>query len=71
MQFSPGSCYSWEPDSSVGIGRGSWLDGRDQFPAEARDFSLLHSVKTGSEVHPASYKMGTGGSFRGVKADAV
>jgi hypothetical protein len=32
-----------------------------------QEFSLLHIVQTGSEVHPASYKMGTGGSFLGVK----
>jgi hypothetical protein len=29
--------------------------------------SLLHIVQTGSGVHPTSYKMGTGGSFPGVK----
>jgi hypothetical protein len=28
---------------------------------------LLHIVQTGSGVHPISYKMGTGGSFPGVK----
>jgi hypothetical protein len=31
-------------------------------------FSLLHVVQTDSGVHPASYPMGTGGSFSGVKA---
>jgi hypothetical protein len=34
-----------------------------QFLARARDFSLLHSVQTGSGVHPASSPMGTGDSF--------
>jgi hypothetical protein len=34
-----------------------------RFPAEARDFSLHYSVQTGSGAHPASYTMGTGGSF--------
>jgi hypothetical protein len=29
--------------------------------------SLLHIIQTGSGVHPTSYKMGTGGSFLGVK----
>jgi hypothetical protein len=29
-------------------------------------YSLLHAV-TGSGVHPTPYKMGTGGSFPGVK----
>jgi hypothetical protein len=33
------------------------------FPAGARDFSVLHSVQTGSEAHPASYTMSTGASF--------
>jgi hypothetical protein len=30
-------------------------------------FSLLHVVKTGTEVHPASYPKGIGGCFPGVK----
>jgi hypothetical protein len=34
-----------------------------QFPAGARDFSLLYIVKTGFGVHPASYTMGKRGSF--------
>jgi hypothetical protein len=34
----------------------------------AREFSLLHSVHTGSGFHPASHKMGTKGSFSGSKA---
>jgi hypothetical protein len=38
-----------------------------RFP-EVQDFSLLHSVQTGSGAHPASYQMGTGGSFPGGKA---
>jgi hypothetical protein len=37
-----------------------------RFPAGARDFSLLHSMQTGSGVHPASYPVGTEGSFPGV-----
>jgi hypothetical protein len=44
------------------------LDGWVRFPAGARDFSLLYSVQTGHEAHPASYPMGTGGSFPGGKA---
>jgi hypothetical protein len=36
-----------------------------RFPARQRDFSLLFSVQTGSGAHPASYSMGTGGSFPG------
>jgi len=31
-----------------------------QFPAEARDFSLLQRFQTGSEAHLVSYSMGTG-----------
>jgi hypothetical protein len=34
-----------------------------QFSARAKDFSLLYSVQTGSGAHPASHKIGTGGSF--------
>jgi hypothetical protein len=33
------------------------------FLAGARDFSVFCSVQTGSEAHPASYPMGTRGSF--------
>jgi hypothetical protein len=35
-----------------------------QFPVGGNDFSLLHSVKTGSGAHPASYSMGIEGSPR-------
>jgi hypothetical protein len=34
-------------------------------PTEAEDFSSSPCVQTGSEVHPASYPMGTGGPFPG------
>jgi len=38
-----------------------------QFPAGAMlgSFSLRHHVQTGSEVHPASYPMSTGGKVAG------
>jgi hypothetical protein len=36
-------------------------------PAEAKDFSSSLGVQTSSETHPASYPMGTGGPFQGVK----
>jgi hypothetical protein len=36
--------------------------------AEAGNFSLQHRVQTGSGAHPASYLMGTKGSFPGGKA---
>jgi hypothetical protein len=37
-------------------------------PAEAKDFSSILFVQTGSEAHPASCTMGTGGPFPGTKA---
>jgi hypothetical protein len=36
-------------------------------PGRVKKFSLLHTVQTGSGVHPTSYKIGTGGSYLGVK----
>jgi hypothetical protein len=53
-------------NSSVSIVMG-WMIGV-RFPAEARDFSLLHSIQTSSGTHPASYPMGTKGPFPGGKA---
>jgi hypothetical protein len=58
-------------DSSVDIATGYGLDDRMigvQFPAGAGYFSLRHHVQTGSGVHPASYLIGTWGSFPGSKA---
>jgi hypothetical protein len=55
-------------DSSVGIALGYGLDDRDsmvRIPAEAGNFSLHHRVQDGSGAHPASYPMGTRGSFPG------
>jgi hypothetical protein len=37
-------------------------------PTRAEDFSSSPCVQTGSGAHPASYPMGTGGSFPGGKA---
>jgi hypothetical protein len=37
-------------------------------PTGAEDFSFSPYVQTGSEAHPASYPMGTGGPFLGGKA---
>jgi hypothetical protein len=48
----------------VGIATG-WT-GQVRFPA-VQDFSLLHSAQTDIGAHPASYPMGTMGSFSGVK----
>jgi hypothetical protein len=58
-------------DSSVCIAIGYGLNGRGSgipFPAGAGNFSLHHSVQTGSGAHPASYLMCTGGCFPGSKA---
>jgi hypothetical protein len=41
---------------------------RVRFPAGAGNISLHHRVQNGSGAHPASYPMGTGGSFPGSKA---
>jgi hypothetical protein len=57
-------------DNSVGIALGYGLDclgSRIRFSAGAGNFSLPHRVQNGSGAHPASYPMGTGGSFPGVK----
>jgi len=43
-----------------------WVS-RFRFPAEAGNFSLHHRVQNGSGSHPASYSMGTRGSFPGGK----
>jgi hypothetical protein len=58
-------------DGSVGIALGYGLDDRGsrvRFPAGARNFSLHHRVQSGSGAHPASYPMGTRGSFPWGKA---
>jgi hypothetical protein len=55
----------------VGIPLGYGLDfrgSRVRFPAGAWNFSLHHRVQKGSGAHPASYPMGTRGSFLGCKA---
>jgi hypothetical protein len=57
-------------DSLVGIALGYGLDNwgsRVQFPPGAGNFSLRHCVQNGSGAHPASYSVGTGGSFHGDK----
>jgi hypothetical protein len=57
-------------DSSVGIATGYGLDDRGvgvRVPVGS-EYSLLHIVQTGSGAHPASYPMGTGGSFPDGKA---
>jgi hypothetical protein len=59
-----------DPHSAVGINTGYGLYDRGvgvRVPVGS-EFSLIHIVQTGSGAHPASYPMGTGGSFPGGKA---
>jgi hypothetical protein len=58
-------------DSSVGLALVYGLDDRGsrvRFPAGTGNFSPHHRVQNGSGAHPASYPMGTRGSFTGDKA---
>jgi hypothetical protein len=40
---------------------------RGSISESGRDFSLRYCIQTGSGPHPASYRMGAGGSFPGVR----
>jgi hypothetical protein len=58
-------------DSSVSIALGYGLDNRGsrvRFLAGDGNFSLHHHIQNGAGAHPASYPMGTKGSFPGGKA---
>jgi hypothetical protein len=71
LNYSKSLYIEWSRDSSVGITLGYRLDDRGprvRFPAEAGNFSLHHRVQNGSGAHPASYPIGTRGSFPGGKA---
>jgi hypothetical protein len=60
-----------EPGSSVSIVSDYRLDDRAtevRSPAAENGFSSSLCVQTSSGAHPASYPMGTGGSFPGGKA---
>jgi hypothetical protein len=60
-----------ELGSSVSIVSDYGLDDRSievRCPAEANGFFSSLCVQTGSGAHPASFTMGTGGHFPGVKA---
>jgi hypothetical protein len=64
-------CIYKSRDSSVGTELGYGLDDRSSrvlFPAGTGNFSLHHRVHTESGAHPASYPVGTRGSFPGGKA---
>jgi hypothetical protein len=67
-----GKAYKYNRDSSVGIALSYGLDDRGsrvRFPAGAGNFSIHHRVQNGSGTHPASYPMGTRGSFLGGETD--
>jgi hypothetical protein len=50
-----------------GTALGEELDDRGFESRQGLHFSLHHRIQTGSEAHPASYPMGTRGSFSGEK----
>jgi hypothetical protein len=59
-------------DSLVGIGtrlRAGRPRSRGSIPGKASDFSLLHSVQTGSGSHPESYTRGPRVKLQGREAD--
>jgi hypothetical protein len=61
-------------DSSVSIVLGYGLDdpgSRVRFLVGAGNVSLHHRIQNSSGVHPASYPMGTRGSFPGGKVAGV
>jgi hypothetical protein len=60
-------------DSAIGIATGYGLDdqGAGVRVPVGQQFSLLHVVRTGSGALPASYPMGTGGSFSGGEAGVM
>jgi hypothetical protein len=60
----PNCCGGLDSWASIATGWtvGVWL------PAGARIFSFLHSVQTSSGAQPASWPMGSGGSFCGSRA---
>jgi hypothetical protein len=71
IQLSLRYLYFEEPGSSVSIVSDYGLDDRAiavRSPAEAKDFCSDLCVQTGSEAHPASCTMGTGGPFPGAKS---
>jgi hypothetical protein len=64
-------CLTWSRGGSVSIVSGYGLDGQAievRSPVGAKDSSSSICVQTGSEAHPGSCPMGTGGSFPGGKA---
>jgi hypothetical protein len=71
FNFFPHSLGYVSRDISAGTALGYRLDNRGsrvRFPVGAGNSSLHHRVQNGSGAHPASYPMGTRGSFPGCKA---
>jgi hypothetical protein len=63
--------WNYTRDSAVALALGYGLDdlgSRVRFPAGPGNFSLHHRVQNGFGAHPASYPLGTRGSFPGGKA---
>jgi hypothetical protein len=60
--------FSWSYSVSSRLATGWMIEGSEFESRQSQKFSFLHVVQTGSGVHPASYPMGTGGSFPGDKA---
>jgi hypothetical protein len=56
-----------ELGSQVSIVPDYRLDDWGSIPAEIKDFSSNLCVQTSSEAHPASYRIGIGGHFPGIK----
>jgi hypothetical protein len=57
----------WQPYYVCRMRRDSWV----RVPVGAGNFSLGHSAQTGSQAHPSSYTMGSGGSFLGDEASGA
>jgi hypothetical protein len=56
-----GPSLKYEPGQRLAVG---WTTEGSEFEYWwDQEFALLHDVQTGSEVHPTSYPMGTGGLF--------
>jgi hypothetical protein len=55
-------------DSSVGMATDCSQDGRDSILSRTKEFSVLHSLQTGTGAHPVSYPMSTGTYFPGGNA---
>jgi hypothetical protein len=71
MGFWVCTAVEWSRSSSVSVVSDYGLDYRAnevRSPVEVKDFSSSLCAQTGSEAHPASCTMGTGGPFPGGKA---